>query len=214
MNKYDLILFDLDGTIADTDELIVETMNILYDKYRNGKRTPKEEIYYFSGPPIGDTLKKEFPHMDTEKLIDEFASISWDLYASIVTSYPHCLEALAELKDKGIKLGVVTSKMHETSLYCLKMIKLDKLITYVCAYDDVSKPKPSGEGIIKSMSAFGIKDKSKVLYVGDNASDYECAKDAGVDSMIVSWGPRKRPDYVKPTYWLNDFIELEDIVNG
>ena len=59
MKKYKVMLFDMDGTLADTDPMIVETFNILYDKYKNGNRRPKEEIYYFSGPPIRDTLKKE-----------------------------------------------------------------------------------------------------------------------------------------------------------
>ena len=72
MPKYTTLLFDLDGTVADTDEMIVETMNILYDLYRGGRRTPIEEIYYFSGPPIYETLNKEFPGCDMEFMHSEF----------------------------------------------------------------------------------------------------------------------------------------------
>lgn len=214
MPKYDLVLLDLDGTLADTDELIVQTMNILYDKYRDGKRTPREEIYYFSGPPIGETLKKEFPDTDVELLMKEFASISWDLYASIVSTYPHALEVLTKLKDEGIHLGVVTSKMHITSVYCLENLKLGNIIEYICAFDDVKNPKPHEEGILQSMSDMGISDKRKVLYIGDNTSDYLCAKNAGVDVAMVTWGPREIDKSIKPTYWLNDYLELEDIVHG
>ena len=46
-NKYDLVLLDLDGTTADTDEMIIQSMYILYDKYRNGVYTPEEKIWYF-----------------------------------------------------------------------------------------------------------------------------------------------------------------------
>ena len=52
MLKYQYLLFDMDGTLVDTDEMLIQTMHILYDKYRNGIYTPKEKIYYFSGPPI------------------------------------------------------------------------------------------------------------------------------------------------------------------
>ena len=214
MNKYDLVLLDLDGTLADTDELIVQTMYILYDKYREGRRSPLEEIYYFSGPPIKETLKKEFPNQNIDLLMKEFASISWDLYASLTKTYPHSEEVLERLKKEGGHLGVVTSKMHITSEHCLRLLKLDNLIEYICAYDDVKNPKPHEEGILKSMRDMGISDKRKVLYIGDNTSDYLCAKNAGVDVAMVTWGPREIDKSIKPTYWLNDYLELEDIVHG
>lgn len=64
--KYEAIIFDVDGTIIDSDMMLVNSFNVLYDLYRDGKKTPQEEIYYFSGPPIRETLKKEFPHMDLD----------------------------------------------------------------------------------------------------------------------------------------------------
>ena len=70
--KYDVILFDMDGTVADTDPMIKTAMYVLYDKYRHGVRTPDEQIIYFSGPPIRETLKKEFPDLDQNFIYDEF----------------------------------------------------------------------------------------------------------------------------------------------
>ena len=59
-NKYQILLFDMDGTVCDSDQMIIDSMNVLYDKYRDGHRRPVEEVIYFSGPPIRETLKKEF----------------------------------------------------------------------------------------------------------------------------------------------------------
>ena len=59
--KYSIVIFDMDGTVLNSDPMILEAMNILYDKYRDGVRTPKEKVVYFSGPPIRETLKTEFP---------------------------------------------------------------------------------------------------------------------------------------------------------
>ena len=82
MSKYKTLLFDMDGTVADTDEMIKAAMYTLYDLYRDGVKTPDEEIVYFSGPPIRDTLKKEFPHMDQQFMFDEFHRVSSALYAT------------------------------------------------------------------------------------------------------------------------------------
>ena len=195
MPKYDLILFDMDGTIANTDELVVETMYEMYDLYRGGRKTPREECYYFSGPPIKETLRKEFPGLDEEFLAQEFARLSRDKYDTIVTTYPHSKEVKLKLIQMGIKLGVVTNKYHELAVHCLEAIHLDDVMDILVGYDDVIKHKPHPEGIYKAMETFGIKDKKRVLYVGDNPLDYETAKNAGVDSCLVTWGPRKMRGY-------------------
>ena len=67
MNKYRLILFDLDGTLCDTDEMVVQTMFAIYKNYQPTVVRTREELYYFSGPPIRETLKREFPNYDPEK---------------------------------------------------------------------------------------------------------------------------------------------------
>ena len=208
MNKYELLLFDLDGTVADTDEMIVQTMNILYDKYRNGKRTPKEEVYYFSGPPIYETLDKEFPGCDLEFMHAEFRRVSMELYPKTVASYPHCKEVLLELKRKGYKLGIVTNKIHSSTIYCLKLIGLEGVFDSLICYDDVKNPKPEAEPILKSMEFLNVSDLSKVLYIGDNKLDLLCANNAGVDSVLVTWGPRKIDPNLKPTFFIDSYDDL------
>ena len=70
--KYDVILFDMDGTMADTDPMILDTFHFLYQKYRNGKGRPDSEIAYFSGPPIRGTLKNEFQELDEDAIFEEY----------------------------------------------------------------------------------------------------------------------------------------------
>ena len=213
-NKYDLVLLDMDGTIADTDEMIIQSMYELYDKYRNGNRTPVEEIYYFSGPPIRDTLKKEFPDMDNDFIVNEFVKISWNNYDKYAKLFPHVKETIIALMNKGIKVGVVTSKMRESTIHCLEVINLDDVIDYFVAGDDVKNMKPHPEGILLGMEHFSILDKKKVLYIGDNRSDYLTARNAGVDVALVTWGPRKIDRSLTPDYWIDDFKQVEEIVNG
>ena len=208
-NKYQVLLFDLDGTVADTDEMIVQTMNILYDLYRDGKRTPIEEIYYFSGPPIYDTLNKEFPGCDMEFMHSEFRRVSVELYPETVTAYPSAKETLISLKNKGYKLGIVTNKIHSSTLLCLKLIGLEGIFDSLVCYDDVSNPKPHGEPILKAANELGASDLSKVLYIGDNKIDLDTANNAGVDCALVSWGPRVLDKNLKPTFTISSFEDLE-----
>ena len=209
--KYDVLMFDMDGTIADTDPMLFETFKILYAKYRNGKSKSKEEIYYFSGPPIRDTLKNEFPEVDQDILFKEFHDISYSFYDTHIFPYPHCREVLKELKEDGFHLAVVTNKQHDLAVVVLKNLHLDDLIDYVVGFNDVSKGKPDKEGIMKAINHYG-SDISKALYVGDNALDFYTAENAQVDCCLVNWGPRVLPSDIYPKYKISSYLDLKEKV--
>ncbi len=211
-NKYDVVLFDMDGTIADSDEMIVQSFYEMYDLYRNGNRSPREKIIYFSGPPIRITLKNEFPDQDVDKMVSEFVRISWDNYDKYVKAFPHVREIVTSLLAHNINVGVVTGKLRKSSNHCLEVMGVDDIITYMVCGDDVKNGKPDPEGIIQALEHFNVLDKKKVLYIGDNDSDYLASKNAGVDVALVKWGPREISKDISPDYWLNDFMELEDII--
>ena len=206
--KYEVLLFDLDGTVADTDEMIVETMNILYDLYRDGRRTPKEEIYYFSGPPIYETLDKEFPGCDLEFMHQEFRRVSLQLYPKTVTAYPGCRETLIKLKEEGYKLGIITNKIHSSTLFCLDLIGLKDIFDVLVCYDDVSHPKPHQEAIYKAMNELNVSDLQKILYIGDNKLDFLTAVNAGVDCALVTWGPRNIDKTLKAKMFISSYEDL------
>lgn len=213
-NKYDLVVLDMDGTIADTDEMIVQSMYEMYDLYREGRRSPREKIYYFSGPPMRETLKNEFPHQDNDFMLQEFIRISWNNYDKYVKAFPHVKEVLLRLKEKGIKIAIVTGKYKSASLHCLDVMDLNDVSEYMVCGDDVKIAKPDPEGINKVIEHFNVLDKQKVLYIGDNNVDYLTARNAGVDIALVKWGPREIDKSLTPEYWLKSFLDLEDIVYG
>lgn len=201
----------MDGTLIDSDPMILEAMNILYDKYRNGVRTPKEQVYYFSGPPIKDTLRKEFPNMDIEVIFKEFAVVSKSLYATHTFPYPHSREVLLRLKEEGFKLGIVTNKLHHLTEYALECVHLEGIFDYIVGFDDVRVGKPDKEGILKAMDHFGLSQVD-TIYIGDNVSDYQTAENSNVDCCLVSWGPRVLPKELKPKYKMKSYLELEEIL--
>ena len=212
MNKYKLLLFDLDGTLCDTDEMIVQTMHAIYKEYKPVKERTREELYYFSGPPIRETLKNEFPDQDPDLMYDVFKRVSKDFYAPCVKAYKDEIEVLRALKENGYLLGVVTNKGRPLTIYSLEICAILPFFDIIVSADDVKNPKPDAEGTLMAMKALNVDDKRDVLYIGDNDIDYFTAENAGVDAMLVSWGPREIKCLDKAKYEAKSYNELKGIL--
>ena len=212
MNKYKVILFDLDGTLCDTDEMIVQTFFTLYKEYKPVKIRTREELYYFSGPPIKDTMKKEFPDYDHEMMMDVFRKTSKALYAPYVKEYKDELDVLKALKENGYILGVVTNKGKPLTDYSLELCHIQDFFDVVISADDVKVGKPDPSGVLKALDILNIKNKEEVLYVGDNDIDYFTATNAGVDCLLVSWGPREIKCLNKAKYEAKSYNDFKRIL--
>lgn len=212
MSKYRVLLFDLDGTLCDTDEMIVQTMYDIYKKRTPIKIRTREELYYFSGPPIKETLRKEFPNEDQEEMYALFKEVSRGYYPKCVKPYPFEIETLKALKGKGYLLGVVTNKGLPLTLYSLEICHIDSLFDVIVSADDVKDPKPNPSGINKALEKLNIKDKKEVLYLGDNDIDYETASNAGVDTLLVTWGPRTINVLDKAKYLAKSYNDIGGIL--
>ena len=212
MPNYKVLLFDLDGTLCDTDEMIVQTMYEIYKDYKPVKVRTREEIYYFSGPPIRDTLANEFPDYDGDMMYDVFKRVSKGFYASTVKPYQDEIKILKALKEKGYLLGVVTNKGLPLTLYSLEICHIDDIFDVVISADDVNIPKPDPSGIDKALEKLNIKNKEEVLYIGDNDIDYITASNAGVDTLLVTWGPRKINVLDKAKYLAKSYNDIGGIL--
>ena len=212
MRKYKAILFDLDGTLCDTDEMIVQTFFSLYKKYKPVKVRERAELYYFSGPPIKKTVQNEFPDYPCEEVMAAFREISKSYYLPYVKPYKDEIEMLHKLKEAGYLLGVVTNKGAPLTKYSLEICHLEGIFDVVISADDVASPKPEPLGIFKAMEKLGMIDRKDVLYVGDNDIDDETAKNAGVDSLLVTWGPREIKRKKLATYLAASYLEMGDIL--
>ena len=208
MNKYKVLLFDLDGTLCDTDEMLIQSFFALYKKYRPAKIRTREELIYFSGPPIKKTLVDEFPDYPFKEIYKAFQETSRELYLPYVKAFDKEIETLKKLREAGYLLGVVTNKGAPLTKYSLEVSHIDGLFDVVISADDVNAPKPSPLGIDKAIERLGIEDKGKVLYIGDNDIDYETATNAGTDAMLVTWGPREIKRVKDAKYAVSSYDEL------
>ena len=126
----------------------------------------------------------------------------------IIGAGPCGIRSAIILKEAGILLGVVTNKGAPLTKYSLEVAHIDGLFDVVISADDVNAPKPSPLGINKALERLAIADKDKVLYIGDNDIDYETAKNAGLDAMLVTWGPREIKRVKDAKFAVSSYNEL------
>lgn len=208
---YKYILFDLDGTLADTDLLVVEGFLRFYRKYKPGEKVPFRLLASFSGPTLKETFEKHFPSYNADELVKDFKAFSLPLYQTFVEIYPGTFEGLQVLKEHGIRIAVITSKMRDPSLRTLNNLGLTPYVDLLIAWDDVTKPKPDTEGIERALKFFHA-EKKDTLFVGDGVGDFLAAKNAALDVAMVSWNIRGKLPNVTPTYYVSTWKELVEVI--
>ena len=209
MKKYKLYLFDLDGTLLDSDQMLVETFHYLYKVYKPKDFVVDEaKIITFSGPPIKETLKKEFPELDQEMMLNVWRKESIKNYPIFTKLFPGALEILSTLVDKGYKVAIVTNKHREAANEAFHIFGIDKIDVFTVCGDEAVRQKPNPDGLYVAMKNFGIEDKSEVVYVGDSIYDYKTAENAGIDFALVDWTPRKLPENSKISWKIHSFSDL------
>jgi pyrophosphatase PpaX len=201
---YKGIFFDLDGTIADTELVVIMTMLSFVKTYTPNRKVTLHQLLKISGPPIRDTLKHYFPREDVEQLIPLFAEKAREFYPLYAVAFDGIQDVIASLKTQGIATGIVTSKLRQNALLTLDVIGLDGVFDWIITLDEVSVPKPNPEGIQLCLNKFNLQP-SEVLFVGDTVYDYQAGVNARVDTALVTWSLRSFDASIQPTYWIKDY---------
>ncbi len=185
--KQPVVLFDLDGTLIHTNDLIFESFKHVFKTYKPDYELSEEELISFLGPTLKETFMKYFEDDMISTLIDAYRDHNLSHHEAFVYVYPGVIETLKELKEKGYRLGVVTSKFRDSAKHGMDLFELSDYFDVLIGLDDVQHHKPDPEGILKAMD---ILDTKKAIYVGDNPSDMMAAKAAGVLAVGVEWSMR------------------------
>lgn len=210
-SNIDTILFDLDGTLIDTNELIISTFLHTLGKYYPN-RFQREDVLPFIGPSLHETFSSIDPER-TEEMIREYRSYNHQHHDLLVTEFIGVNQTVETLKKKGFKLGIVTTKLLDTVQKGLKLTKLDPYFDTIVALDHVSKAKPDPEAIYLALDQLNSL-KEQAIMVGDNYHDILAGKNAGTKTAGVAWSIKGR-DYLaqyKPDYILDVMPDLLKIV--
>ncbi|WP_044892974.1 pyrophosphatase PpaX [Bacillus alveayuensis] len=205
------ILFDLDGTLIDTNELIIQSFLHTLEKYYPNQYK-REDVLAFIGPPLYDT----FVAMDKERvqeMIDTYRAFNHEKHDELVKEYETVYETVETLHEKGFKLGIVTTKVRSTVLMGLKLTKLDRFFDCIVALDDVERAKPDPEPIFKALSILQSSPQETIM-VGDNYHDILAGKNAGTKTAGVAWTIKGREylEQYKPDFMLEKMSDLLEIV--
>lgn len=185
--KYDLILYDLDGTIWDSVGVIMDSFKACYQEVLGSCDRTDEDLMSYIGRPLIDTFEMH-DAITAQKLFDAYLVINERyLRADALQLFPNVMEDLTAIKNLGIKQGVVTSKKEDAASITLELRGLDSFFDVYGFKESTPKHKPDAEPLIWAASQARITDMSRVLYVGDAMPDCLCAKNAGSDFALVSW---------------------------
>ena len=194
------ILFDYDGTLMDTNEVVLQSWQHTFRTIRGYEEDP-EVIRQTFGEPLVMTLAKLFPETPVEKSLDIYRTFQREVFTDFVEVFSGMFELLEELKHQGYKLGLVTSRTKDTTWAGLEHYGMDKYFDAVITAGDTAKHKPDPAPILITLDRMGSLPEEAIM-VGDTMFDLLCAQNAGVKSVIVDWSvtmttdEKKQADYV------------------
>ena len=197
------ILFDLDGTLIDTIDLILHSYRYTVAAHHF---EPVPDTEWLKN--IGIPLRMQFRHFtedadEIQAMIKTYVAHNLEHHDDLVGHYPGVLEGVRALYSSDRKLGVVTSKMHGSLERGLSIGGFDGMFEVVIGADDVENPKPHPEPVLKALEALDVT-ADETVFVGDSPFDMACGRAAGVETAAAMWGPFSQADLEPhaPNYWL------------
>lgn len=204
------ILFDFDGTLANTLPLCIKAFQHVFQSY-DGRELTDHEVKMMFGPSETGIIREHLEHKDTMQAIETYYAVYKESHLEAVPEYLEIPKVLTKLKDEGYLLGIVTGKASRSLKLSLEELKLNSFFDVLISGDDVKNAKPDPEGIELAINKLTLR-KEEVVYIGDSDADLMAGKEAGVKTIAAHWLPDYHPTFsVKADatlYWLDELYPL------
>lgn len=205
-------LFDLDGTLIDSIELIRRSYAHTLREHREFE-PPLD--FWLQG--LGRPLRWQFAHFtedpaEIEAMVATYRAYNLFHHDAMVREFPGAVAAVRELKARGVKLGVVTSKMRAGAQRGLKHCGFEDLFDVIVGADDVTDHKPHPAPVLLALEQLGANFEGAVM-VGDSPHDLASGRAAGAWTAAVAWGPFPREQLLatSPDRWLETTSEIASL---
>jgi pyrophosphatase PpaX len=206
-------LFDLDGTLIDSIDLILASYRHTLAAH-GFPQVPDSEWMRGVGTPLRVQLAQwaESPE-DLLALVETYRDYNLANHDQMILPFPGIAELLQGVRAAGIRTGVVTSKNREGTRRGLGLFGLEEFIEIMVCADDVERPKPHPEPVQKAVQQLGA-DPATTIYVGDSIHDLHSGRGAGVLTGAVLWGPFRREELepAEPDFWLETPEDLKRLL--
>ncbi|MCV2231364.1 HAD-IA family hydrolase [Paracholeplasma manati] len=208
----DTVLFDLDGTLIDSNHLIITTFKYVFETELPHIQMKEEDYFPFIGPTLVQGFGKYVQdEAQIQHLIQVYRKKNLELHDDYVKAFEGAQALLIHLKSRGIQTGIVSSKMHFLIERGLKVTGLLPYFDVIIGSDDVVNHKPHPEPIQKALSLFD--DIDEAIYVGDHPNDILSGKAAGIKTigMNYSWNLEDLKK-AKADYYLDTLIQIKEVI--
>lgn len=218
MKKMDTILFDLDGTLINTNDIIIRSFRSTFDRHFPDILVTNKQIHSFIGPTLEQTFRK---YTKDPFIIQDMIVSYREFYVVYEIGnfeiYPDVVEVCTTLKEKGYNLGILTSKFKEAAWPSYTHYGLENIFHSFTALDDVEFPKPHRNAIDVALIHF--PNHKQAIMIGDNQGDILAGKNAGIYSAGVAWSfkgsahlMQVNPDFMLAN--MEDIYRILDIIEG
>jgi len=207
-------LFDFDGTLVDTTEMIHQGMRHATAEVLGREDIPRETLLAHVGQP----LPRQMELIDAEKaelLLEAYRRHHEENHDALIQEFPNVEKSLSRLRSAGIKVAVVTSKRLVSVEMALENFPdLRNVVDRFVTLEDTTEHKPHPGPLLRGLQLLGGVPKEEAAYVGDSPFDVEAAKAAGLTSVAVGWGAfsEERLREAEPDYLVPDIEAAVDVL--
>lgn len=211
--RYPVVLFDLDGTLIDSLELLVSAMTHAFDSRQGPRPTVDEWVATIGRPLLWQFGQYATSDDDLQHLVRTYRAFQFEHHDRLTRVYDGIPTLVASLDSAGHPLGVVTSKFGQLANRSLDHVGLALHFDVVIGADQTTKHKPDPDPLWFALREMG-HDPSAAVYVGDSPFDVMAANAAGVISIAVTWGasPRDTLAQAAPRHLVETVRELESLL--
>lgn len=209
MQPFSCVLFDLDGTLVDTNHLILTSFQQTLADQLGLQVTPPEIVCYF-GEPLDTTMRRFAPDR-WEELVAHYRAHNQLHHDDLIRRFDGVVEMLERLKDRGVRRGVVTSKYTQLARRGARCCGVEDLLEDFVGKDMTEKHKPDPTPVLFALERLGVEPGPHVLMVGDSPFDILAGKAAGVRTCAVGWTVLDRSvlHAAGPDFFVETVAELE-----